>query len=383
MDCAETAAQTFVGLDVHKKEIVAAMLLPNMGIHETKFENRANGISKLVKWMEKHSEGGYECCYEAGFCGYDLANVLTSQGIVCRVIAPSLVPVKPGDRVKNDRRDAKKLAQYLRAGLLTEVAVPSHNDEALRDLCRNREDARKDLHAARQRLIKFLDRKGYFYTDGNHWTDKHRAWLKSISFGNPATQWAYQDYMLQVEHLECRLKELDALLHDMAHSEPYREAVGYLTCFRGIDWLTAIILVSELFDPWRFASARALMAYVGLTPSEASSGERERRGGLTGSGNSILRRMVIEVAWHQRLAPRIGKALKQRREGRPARVIAYADRAMVRLSSRYFRLTQKMKHPNVAIVAVARELVGFLWGLLCSGEFLAKGGSCQGSERAA
>jgi transposase len=299
------------------------------------------------------------------------------------VIAPSLVPIKPGEHVKTDRRDAKRLAQYLRAGLLTEVAVPSDEDEALRDLCRNREDARKDLHAARQRLIKFLDRKGYFYTEGTHWTDKHRAWLTSIFFAERVTQWAYQDYMLQVEHLECRLKEIDALLRDIARTEPYREPVEYLCCFRGIDWLTGIILVSELFDPGRFPSARALMGYVGLTPSEESSGEKERRGGLTGSGNRIVRRVVIETAWHQRQSPRIGKPLKQRREGQPTRVIAYADRAMARLSSRYFRLIQKKKHPNIVIVAVARELVGFLWGLLCSGEFVTRTGSCQGLERAA
>ena len=382
-NCVKRSAQTFVGLDVHKREIVSAMLLPSGEIREMKCQNSARGITKLVKWMEKNAEDGYECCYEAGFCGYDLAKLLRSQDVECRVIAPSLVPVKPGERVKTDRRDAKKLAQYLRGGLLTEVAVPSDQDEALRDVCRNREDARQDLHAARQRVIKFLDRKGWFYREGGHWTLKHWAWLRGITFAEAGTRASYQDYLAQVEFQECRLKALDGHLEELAHSEPYQKAVEYLSCVRGIDWLTAIILVSELYDPSRFRSARALMGYVGLTPSEKSSGEKERRGGLTGSGNRILRRIVIEIAWHQRRSPSIGKALRQRREGQPGHVIAYADRAMVRLSSRFYRLSQRRKHPNVVAVAVARELVGFLWGLLCSGEFLEDVGSDQGLDRAA
>ena len=383
MDCAKRSAQTFVGLDVHKKQIVGALLLPSDEIREIRCQNTVRGLAKLVKWMGKQSEGDYECCYEAGFCGYALARALRASGVVCRVIAPSLAPVTPGDRVKTDRRDARKLAEYLRARLLKEVAAPSDEDEALRDLCRNREDARQDLHRARQRLIKFLDRKGWAYHEGSHWTEKHRSWLNGIRFPQALTQYAYEDCRAEVERLESRLRELDGLLHEVAHSEAYREVVGYLCCFRGIDWLSAILLVSELFDPGRFPSARKLMAYVGLTPSEESSGEKERRKGLTGGGNRVVRRLVIEIAWNQRWRRQVGKTLGKRREGQPKEVVAYADKALDRLSRRYWRLLHKGKQENVVVVAVARELVGYLWGLLCSGEFLEPGGSREELERAA
>jgi transposase len=364
MDYSTRSAQTFIGLDVHKKDIVAAMELPSGGFVERKFANTGVGVTRLVRWMEKHAEGGFECCYEAGFCGFDLSRKLTGLGVVCRVIAPSLTPVKPGERVKTDRRDARKLAGFLRAGLLTEVSPPTEEEEALRGLCRCREDVRKALHAARQQLIKFLDQRGYFYHGGAHWTTRHWEWLRGITFENSTAHLTYRTYVYQVEAQEGALRQIDESLKEVAHSEPYREMVERLCCFRGIAWLTAIMLVAELYDLGRFSSPRALMAYLGLTPSEHSSGEKENRGGITRAGNSLARRLLVEAAWHYRRGPRKGKALQERQVGQPAWVIARADAAEVRLSSRLWRLVHRGKSSAVAVVAVARELVGFIWSVM-------------------
>ena len=277
MTCSERRAETFIGLDVHKKQIVAAMLLQDGEVKETRQPHTAPGITRLVRWMRKESQGGFECCYEAGFCGYDLCRQLTGHGVLCRVVAPSQTPHAPGDRVKTDRRDARKLAWYLRAGMLSEVRLPTEEQEALRGLCRCRDDARRALHTARQQLVSFLDQRGLFYPQGPHWTTRHWSWAKSLRFENAIAQMTYEQYLSHVELEEARLREIDAQLREVAESEPYREPVGYLCCFRGIQWLTAILLLGELYDMGRFESPRTLMAYLGLTPSEQSSGEREQK----------------------------------------------------------------------------------------------------------
>ena len=252
----------------------------------------------------------------------------------------------------------------LRAGLLTEVHPPSEEDEAVRDLCRCREDLGQDLARSRHRLAKFLLRHGLHYGQGRAWTKRHREWLWSLRVEPRAAQCTLDAYLVGIQQLETRLGEMGLLLKDLAEQEPYREAVGWLRCFRGIDTLTAITLLVELHDFRRFTTARQLMSYLGLVPSEHSSGASIRRGGITKAGNSHARRVLIEAAWHYRHRPAVGVSLRKRRRGQPKEVIDIADRAMQRLHRRYWRLLSLTKPPQKAVTAVARELVGFIWATL-------------------
>lgn len=356
---------TVVGLDVHKKDIVVAMLLPDAGEAVTwTVANEPRAVRRLAKKLKRQARGGIRSAYEAGPCGYVLKRQLEAEGVPCAVVAPSLIPSAPGDRIKTDRRDARKLGEMLRAGLLTEVHPPSEEEEAVRDLCRCREDVKQDLTRSRQRLGKFLLRKGLRYGLGHAWTQRHRRWLWSLELEHRAAQAALQEYLLSIEQLEGRLRELDATIGEIAESEPYRERLGWLRCFRGIDTLSAMTILAELHDFRRFTSARQLMSYLGLVPSEHSSGESTRRGGITKTGNAHVRRILIEAAWHYRHPPRVGVVLRKRREAQPAEIIAIADRAMRRLHRRHWRLLSMNKPPQKVVTAVARELTGFLWATL-------------------
>ena len=286
----------------------------------------------------------------------------TGAGIRCEVIASALVPRKPGERIKTDRRDARKLAELHRAGLLTVVRAPTLAEEAVRDLCRARDDARVGRQRSRHRLGKLLLRRGLHYP-GRAWTQAHRRWIDGLTWPHPAEQVVLDDDLLALDHLDARLMELDAQLVAVANADPYREPVGWLRCFRGIDTLSAVLLLAELHDVQRFPTARALMAYLGLVPSEHSSGGRHQRGAITKTGNSLARRLVVEAAWHYRHRPGVSRPLAQRRSGQPPRVIAVADRAQQRLCRR-FRRRAAHKPAPVVTVAVARELVGFLWAAL-------------------
>jgi transposase len=279
------------------------------------------------------------------------------------VIAPALVPRKPGDRVKTNRRDARKLAELLRAGLLTEVRPPTPEEEAVRDLCRARDDARADLQRCRHRLGKLLLRRGLHYS-GRNWTRGHRQWVDGLSWAHDAERVVVEDYWLAIDHVEARLIELDARLMELAQTEPYREPVAWLRCFRGIDTLTAMLIVAELHDFRRFHSPRALMAYLGLVPGEDSTGEKHRRGRITRTGNTLVRRLLVETAWHYQHRPTVGVALARRRKGQPGRVIAVADKAQQRLCRRFRKLAAEHKPPPKIAVAIARELAGFLWAAL-------------------
>lgn len=358
---------TDVGLDVHKKDVVVAMLRPGMRTQEAviwKVANEPRAVRRLAKKLLRESEGAVRCAYEAGPCGYVLKRQLQAEGVACQVVAPSLIPAKPGERVKTDRRDAKKLAELLRASLLTEVHPPTEQEEAVRDLCRCREDVQHDLTRCRHRLGKFLLRHGLHYRDGRAWTQRHRKWLWSLELEHPAAQATLEAYLLGVEQLEARREELHTSIAEIAASDPYRESVGWLRCFRGIDTLTAMVILAELHDVRRFVDPRQLMAYLGLVPREHSSGESTQRGGITKAGNAHLRRVLIESAWHYRHTPRVGEILRKRRQGQPAEVVALADRAMQRLHRRHWRLLSQGKPPQKAVTAVARELVGFLWATL-------------------
>ena len=357
---------TFVGMDAHKKAINVAMLLPGQNEPvEWQLANEPAAIRRLAKKLQREAPGEVRCCYEAGPCGYVLQRQLETGGVICEVVAPSLIPVKPGERIKTDRRDALKLARSLRSDDLTAVHPPTSADEAVRDLCRCREDARKDLLRARHRLDTFLLRRACLYTlTRRRWGQPYRAWLGRLKFEHAADQVTFEDYVRTIEQAEERQRRLDERLATVAEQDPYREPVGWLRCFRGIDTLTAISVVAELHDFRRFLSARALMAYLGLVPSEHSSGERQRRGAITKAGNIHVRRLLIEAAWHYRHRPHIGVGIRQRRTGQPDRIIAIADRAQERLCHRFRALTARGKIPNKAVVAVARELVGFVWAAL-------------------
>ena len=332
---------------------------------EWKIANELRAVRQLARRIEREAEGEVICVYEAGLCGYTLQRQLQGYRIQVQVVAPSLIPRKPGDRIKTDRRDARKLAFLSQAGLLTEVCPPSREEEAVRDLCRCREAARQDLTRNRHRLSKLLLRQGRVYRAGRNWTQAHRHWLRSQSFERAAARIVFDDYLLGIEQLEERLRALEADLEAISLEEPYQQPVSWLRCFRGIDTVSALTIVAELHDFRRFENPRRLMAYLGLVPGESSSGERTRRGGITKAGNRHVRRVLVEAAWHYRHRPAVGKALRQRRAGQPARVIALADRAQVRLHRRFYRLVLTNHKPTQkAVVAVARELVGFLWATL-------------------
>jgi transposase len=355
---------TYVGIDAHKKDLFIAMLV---GDHTTpvtwQLANESNAVRRLVRKLEREAPGAVRVCYEAGPCGYALQRQISTPRVSCQVIAPALIPRKPGERIKTNPRDARKLAELLRAGLLTEVRPPTPEDEAVRDLCRARDDAREDLQRARHRLGKLLLRRGLHYS-GRNWTRAHRRWIDSLEWTHPAERVVVDDYLLAIDQLEARLTELDARLTEIAQTDPYREPVGWLRCFRGIDTLTAILILAELHNFGRFPSARALMAFLGLVPGEDSTGEKHRRGRITRTGNALVRRLLVETAWHYQHRPGVGVALARRRTGQPGRVIAIADKAQQRLCRRFRTLAAEHKPAPKIAVAIARELAGFLWAAL-------------------
>lgn len=363
-------ASTFVGLDVHRKDIVIAMLAEgSSGPIEWRIEHESSAVQKMAKKFERLGRGKICCVYEAGPCGYALQRQLQGLGIACDVVAPSMIPIRPGERIKTDRRDARKLAELARAGLLTVVRPPTEDEEAVRDLCRGRDDARLDLMRARHRLGKFLLRRGRVFGKGGQsgWSQAHRWWLGQQTFERPAERIMFEDYLLSVEQTEARRRSLELHLEDFAQEPRYKTAVGWLRCFRGIDTITALTLIAELHDFRRFRSPSQLMSYLGLVPSEYSSGTRQHRGTITKTGNRHVRRLLIEAAWHYRHKPRIGEALRRRRHGQPAAIVALADKAQLRLCRRYRRMERRGKHATKIVVAVARELVGYLWAALSPG----------------
>jgi transposase len=355
---------TFVGLDVHKESIVAVALQVSSGeVRRAEFGTDGRSVKKLERWLKRDVGGRVRCCYEAGQSGYELQRRLTEAGLECVVVAPSLVWRKAGDRQKNDQRDALKLAQQLAGGLLTAVQAPTVAQEAVRELVRDREDARQAVQRMKQQILAFLELQGVKH-EGATWTQKHRQWLGSVRLGEADAQFVLTDRLLGLAQGEQRLAALDARIAEVGQRAEYREAVGRLRCFRGVDTLTAMVFVAELYSFGRFASPRALMAFLGLIPGERSSGERERGTGLTKTGNGFVRRLMVEAAKHYRQRPGLSAALRARQEGQPGEVVAGAQQAVRRLHRRYWHLVQRGKSPNTATGAVARELVGCLWAAL-------------------
>jgi transposase len=353
----------YVGLDVHKRTIAVALLRPATGeVVQWQLAHEPTAVRRLIRKLKV--QGPVRCAYEAGPTGYALQRQLAAAEIPCLIAAPSLIPVRHGDRVKTDHRDARKLAELHAAGLLTAVHPPTEDEEAVRDLCRCREDAQLDLVRARHRLGKFLLRRGLVFHDGYLWSQRHRTWLHGLQLPRQADRLVFEDYLLAVEQQEARVAALDAHLTAVTEQEPYRTPVAHLRCFRGIATVTALAFTAELHDVRRFASAPALMAYLGVVPSEHSSGDHRHRGAITKTGNRHLRRLLIETAWHYRHKPCVGVKLAARRRGQPPQVIARADRAQQRLCTQYRRLTARGKHHNTIVVAIARMLVGYVWETL-------------------
>jgi len=353
---------TYVAMDTHKKQHKVALHYPcQEEIVEFTINNTVRDINKMVKKITKQAPGEVEFCYEAGVCGFTLKRRIEQFDCCCVVIAPSLVPRKPGERVKTDRRDAKKLLMMFKAGLLTEVHAPNEQQEAARELTRLRETAKENLKRIRHQLLKLLSRHGYVYRDGHHWTQKHIAWLRAIEFTESMLTSVFENYFNEMIYCIGRLEALDKEVGLLADSEEYKEIVGVLRCFHGIETLTAITILTEIFEFGRFESPRHLMSYLGLTPSEDSSGDKQRKGAITKTGNKRVRRLLNETSWHYRHRYVPSKALKQRRKGQPQWAVDIADAAGRRLSKRHRHLVNNGKMPCKANIAVARELAGFIW----------------------
>jgi len=359
-------ARRFVGLDVHAETIAVA-------VAETEGEVRALGVipnrlSSVRKLVDKLGDvRTWRACYEAGPTGYALYWQLTKLGVECVVVAPTLVPVKAGDRVKTDRRDAERLARSFRAGELTPVWVPDAAHEALRDLVRAREAAKADQLRARHRLGKFLLRHGRRPSQPlRAWTERHLDWIRrEVKFEQCAQQATLEDYLAEVDHLAQRIVRLEKAIDEAVEGAPesMKALVSALQALRGIAKMSAVTTVAEVGRLSQFAKARQLMGYSGAVSSENSSGERTRRGGITKTGNAHLRRVLVEAAWCQRHFPSLTRTLRKRQEGLPAAVVEIAAKARHRLSARYRRLLARGKPRQQVVTAIARELLGFVWAI--------------------
>jgi len=353
---------TYVAMDTHKKQHKIALSYPGREeIVEFTVNNTVRDIKKMVNKIKNQAPGKVEFCYEAGVCGFTLKRRIEQFDCRCIVIAPSLVPRKPGERVKTDRRDARKLLTMHKAGLLTEVHAPNERQEAARELTRLRETAKDNLKRIRHQLVKLLTRHGYVYRNGRHWTQKHIAWLRTVEFTEPMLTGVFENYFNEMIYCIGRLEALDKEVELLAGSAEYKEIVGLLRCLHGIETLTAITIITEIFEFGRFESPRHLMSYLGLTPSEDSSGDKQKKGSITKTGNKRIRRLLNETAWHYRHRYVPSKALKQRRKGQPQWAVEIADAAGRRLSKRHRHLINNGKMPCKANIAVARELAGFIW----------------------
>lgn len=356
----------YVGLDVHKETIAVAVALPGRGSPEYRGEiaARRGSLGRLMGRLSPHGEV-LSFCYEAGPCGYGVYREVTEAGHDCQVVAPSLVPRKPGDRVKTDRRDALALARLHRSGDLTPVWVPGPEQEAVRDLTRAREDMKGLELKARQRLGAFLLRHGRVYGGRSRWTQAHARWLEGQAFESPAQQVVFQEYVDAVAQAGVRVASLEAQMREALAGWSQAPTVAALRALRGVDTVTAMTLLAELGDLTRFDSPRQLMGFLGLAPSERSSGSRRRQGAITRTGNGHARRVLVEAAWSYRHPARRTAHLRRKAEAAPEAARALAWAAQKRLCARFRHLSNAGKPSNQVTVAVARELAGFVWAIAC------------------
>jgi transposase len=357
----------YVGLDVHKDSLTLAVL-PADAPAPTRVDKPPNDLAKLRRYLDRlATQGTLRLCYEASGAGYVLHRAITSWGYACDVIAPSLIPQKPGHRRKHDRHDATQLAHYYRSGDLTPIRIPTEAEERVRDVVRCRETLQRELIKSRHYILKFLARRGFVYREGTNWSRPHLRWLTALARDDsPLTaedRFVFREYLALFEYKLQRRDALDVEIEQLALRPALRDAVGRLQCFRGISVHAAMVLATELVDWRRFGSPRELAAYLGLVPREDSSGDRERKGSITKAGNTHCRHALIQAAWSYRHVPKVAAHLQARQAGQPPGVIAHAWKAQQRLHKRYAHLSYR-KQPQVAVVAVARELVGFLWAVM-------------------
>jgi len=356
---------TYVGLDVHKNSIAVAFADGGCDSEVRSYGTISSDLASLDKVARKLVSRGRKPCfvYEAGPCGYGIYRHLKRENFECIVAAPSLIPKKSGDRIKNDRRDARMLARLYRAGELTAVYVPSGEDEAMRDLSRAREDAKRAERKARQQLSAFLLRHGLLYSGLSRWTLTHWRWISDIKMTHEAQQFTLQEYVDAVRSSSERVERITEKIRLTVAKWRLSPVVEALQALRGVCLITAAAVVSELGDLSRFDNPRQVMAYLGLVPREHSTGESMKRGPSTKTGNAHARQMLTEAAWSYRMPARVGRRLRERQQKLPEKVWQIAWKAQVRLCARYARLVARGKSSQVAITAIARELAAFMWAI--------------------
>jgi transposase len=356
----------WVGLDVHKDSITAAVFR-GRDPEPLRVDRIPNDPRRIRRYFERlQRDGEARACYEASGAGYVLQRMLLEWGVPCELAAPSLIPRRPGEHRKTDRRDAIKIARDFCDDRLVLIHIPTEEEERVRDLVRCRETFQREILKSRHYILKFLRRRGFIYREGTHWTSRHMNWIRQVLM--PA-QLAAEDRVVLAEYLALlqyklqRRDDLDRRIEALALTPRYKPVVDRIGCFRGFKTQAAMVLAAELGDLRRFESPRQLMAYLGLVPSEHSSGDRRRLGGITKAGNTRVRHVLVQAAWHYRKRPTVGTALRRRQQNQDPAVIAHAWKCQHRLYKLFHRLAAR-KPKQVAATAVAREMVGFLWAAL-------------------
>jgi len=362
-----TRSIIYLGLDVHKESVTIAVL-PTAAKVATRVDRLPNDLPKLKRYLDRVArEGELRVCYEASGAGYVLHRALRDWGYACDVIAPSLIPTRPGVQRKHDKRDASELARLYRAGELTPVRIPSEAEERVRDVVRCRETFQREILKSRHYILKFLARRGLVFRDGTNWCTPHLQWLQHLTTEQSplaaADRLVFREYHALLQYKLQRREELDREIARLAELPTLAPMVQRLQCFRGIALQGAMVLATEIVDWRRFERPTQLAAYLGLVSREDSSGDRERKGSITKAGNSHCRHVLVQAAWSYHHRPAISADLKRRQTGQPPAVIAHAWKAQHRLHQRYTHLAYR-KQPQIAVVAVARELVGFLWAAM-------------------
>jgi transposase len=354
-------------MDVHKDSITIAVL-PAAVKTPTRVERIPNDLVKLKRLLERLArDGELRSCYEASGAGYVIHRAMREWGYHCDVIAPSLIPKRPGVQRKHDKRDATELARLYRAGELTAVRIPTEAEERVRDVVRCRETFQREVTKSRHYILKFLARRGFVYREGTNWKSGHLRWLQQLgSETSPlaaADRMVFREYLALLQYKLTRRDELDREIERLAELPTLAPIVGRLQCFRGISLHAAMVLATEIGDWRRFERPGQLACYLGLVSREDSSGNRERRGSITKAGNSHCRHVLVEAAWHYHHRPNLSAAIRKRQVGQPPSVVAHSWKAQQRLHARYMHLAYR-KSPQIAVVGVARELVGFLWAVM-------------------
>ncbi len=362
-----TRSIIYLGMDVHKESITVAVL-PEEAKVPTRLDRLPNDLPKLKRWIERVAQGGeIRACYEASGAGYVLHRALQAWGVACEVIAPSLIPKRSGVQRKHDKRDAADLARLYRAGELVAVRIPSETDERVRDVVRCRETFQREILKSRHYILKFLARRGFVFREGTNWCTPHLKWLQHLTTDasplGPDDRLVFREYHALLQYKLQRREELDRQIERLALLPTLAAMVARLQCFRGISLHSAMVLATEIVDWRRFEHPRQLACYLGLVSREDSSGDRVRLGSITKAGNSHCRHVLVQAAWSYRHRPQTSVDLKRRQEGQPPAVITHAWKAQQRLHQRYNHLSYR-KRPQIAVVAVARELVGFLWAVM-------------------